>query len=73
MEVGELDRHVDSGHRRYAAVPDVAAADLMCALHDRLAGGATLAHALFDAREGLDRADPAAFVNWCTFSAYGAA
>ena len=56
-----------------AAVPDVAAADLMCALHERLARGSTLAHALFDARAGLDRADPAAYVNWCTFSAYGAA
>ena len=56
-----------------AAVPDVAAVDLMVALHERLAEGRTLAHALFAAREALDRADPAAYVNWCTFSAYGAA
>lgn len=56
-----------------AAVPDVAAVDLMCALHERLAEGRTLARALFAAREGLDRRDPAAYVNWCTFSAYGAA
>ncbi len=56
-----------------AAVPDVAAVDLMHGLHERLAKGRTLAHALFDAREGLDRTDPAAYVNWCTFTAYGAA
>ena len=56
-----------------AAVPDVAAVDLMHALHERLAEGRTLAHGLHAAREGLDRTDPAAYVNWCTFSAYGAA
>jgi CHAT domain-containing protein len=56
-----------------AAVPDVAAVDLMYALHEQLAKGRTLAQALFTAREALDRADPAAYVNWCTFSAYGAA
>jgi hypothetical protein len=56
-----------------AAVPDVAAVDLMCALHERLGEGRTLAHALFAARESLDRADPGAYVNWCTFTAYGAA
>jgi CHAT domain-containing protein len=56
-----------------AAVPDVAAVDLMYALHEQLAKGRTMAQALFTAREGLDRTDPAAYVNWCTFSAYGAA
>jgi CHAT domain-containing protein len=56
-----------------AAVPDVAAVDLMYALHERVAKGSTLAHALYEARAGLDRADPGAYVNWCTFSAYGAA
>ncbi|GAA0805635.1 CHAT domain-containing protein [Spirilliplanes yamanashiensis] len=56
-----------------AAVPDVAAADLMTALHERLATGGTLARALYDARAGLDRTAPDAYVNWCTFSAYGAA
>jgi tetratricopeptide (TPR) repeat protein len=56
-----------------AAVPDVAAVELMTALHGHLAEGRTLAHALHAAREGLDRTDPAAYVNWCTFSAYGAA
>ncbi|MEV4352555.1 CHAT domain-containing protein [Actinoplanes sp. NPDC049596] len=54
-------------------VPDVAAAELMVALHDRLRAGRTLARALFEARTGLDRQDPAAYVNWCTFNAYGAA
>ena len=42
-----------------AAVPDVAAVDLMYALHERLAEGRTLAHALLAARDGLDRTDPA--------------
>ena len=56
-----------------AAVPDVAAVDLMYALHERIAKGSTLAHALYEARAGLDRTDPGAYVNWCTFSAYGAA
>lgn len=56
-----------------AAVPDVAAVDLMCGLHERLLKGRTLAHALYEAREGLDRDDPESFVNWCTFSAHGAA
>jgi tetratricopeptide (TPR) repeat protein len=56
-----------------AAVPDVAAVDLMSTLHEHLAEGHTLARALHAARSGLDRADPANYVNWCTFSAYGAA
>lgn len=56
-----------------AAVPDVAAVDLMRGLHERLVKGGTLAHALYEAREGLDRDDPGAYVNWCTFGAYGAA
>jgi CHAT domain-containing protein len=56
-----------------AAVPDVAAVELMHALHEQLTAGSTLAHALYAARDGLDRADPGTYVNWCTFSAYGAA
>jgi tetratricopeptide (TPR) repeat protein len=56
-----------------AAIPDVTAVDLMSALHERIARGQTLAHALFDARAALDTEDPGAYVNWCTFSAYGAA
>lgn len=54
-------------------VPDVAAAELMVALHQRIRAGYTLARALFEARTGLDPQDPAAYVNWCTFNAYGAA
>jgi tetratricopeptide (TPR) repeat protein len=56
-----------------AAIPDVAAVDLMRALHERLAGGGTLARCLHAARASVDRTDPGAFVNWCTFSAHGAA
>ncbi|WP_189081106.1 CHAT domain-containing protein [Mangrovihabitans endophyticus] len=56
-----------------AAVPDVAAVDLMHALHEQLSQGRTLAHGLHAARERIDRTSPAAYVNWCTFSAYGAA
>ncbi|MFG1604409.1 CHAT domain-containing protein [Actinoplanes sp. NPDC049265] len=56
-----------------AAVPDVAAVDLMYALHQRLAEGHTLARALHAARSDLDIESPANYVNWCTFSSYGAA
>ncbi|GFJ95498.1 CHAT domain-containing protein [Phytohabitans rumicis] len=56
-----------------AAVPDVAAVGLMCALHERLINGRTLAHALYEARDGLDRDEPGAYVSWCTFGAHGAA
>jgi len=54
------------------AVADVASIELMTALHTGLRGGATLAQALHTARAGLDRDDPAQFVNWCAFTAYGA-
>jgi CHAT domain-containing protein len=54
-------------------VPDVTVPDLMVALHDRIRAGRTLARALFEARQSLDRRDPAAYVNSCTFNAYGAA
>ena len=56
-----------------AAVPDVAAVDLMVALHRRLAVGQTMARALHEARGAIDRASPEGFVNWCTFTAYGGA
>lgn len=56
-----------------AAIPDVQAVDLMRALHERLVRGSTLAHGLHEARASLDRAAPGAYVNWCTFSAHGAA
>jgi tetratricopeptide (TPR) repeat protein len=56
-----------------AAVPDVEAAGFMTAVHHQLARGDTLAHALHAARATLDISDPRAFINWCTFSAHGAA
>ena len=56
-----------------AVVPDVQAVDLMTAVHRRLASGATLAHALHEARESQDTDDPGRYVNWCTFNAHGAA
>jgi hypothetical protein len=56
-----------------AVVPDVAAAGFMTAVHRRLARGDSLAVALHTARASLDIGDPATFVNWCTFSAHGAA
>jgi CHAT domain-containing protein/tetratricopeptide (TPR) repeat protein len=56
-----------------AVVPDVEAVALMTAVHRQLARGATLAHALHEARESRDPDDPASYVNWCTFNAHGAA
>jgi len=56
-----------------AAVPDVAAVDLMLELHRGLREGQTLARALHAARGRIDRDSPEGFVNWCTFSAHGAA
>lgn len=56
-----------------AAVPDVAAVDLMLELHLELRAGQTLARALHAARGRIDRDSPEGFVNWCTFSAHGAA
>lgn len=56
-----------------AAVPDVEVVDLMVGLHRRLAVGDTMARALHAARGGIDTRTPAGFVNWCTFSAHGAA
>jgi CHAT domain-containing protein len=56
-----------------AVVPDVEAASLMTAVHRQLARGATLATALHQAREAQDTDDPGNYVNWCTFSAHGAA
>ncbi len=56
-----------------AVVPDVEAVDLMTAVHQRLARGATLAHALHEARASQDTDDPGSYVNWCTFTAHGAA
>ena len=49
-----------------AAVPDVAAVDLMLELHRGLRDGLTLARALHAARGRVDRSTPEGFVNWCT-------
>jgi tetratricopeptide (TPR) repeat protein len=56
-----------------AAVPDVDAVDLMTRLHARLSLGETMARALFTARSQLDRTSAGGFVNWCVFTAHGAA
>jgi CHAT domain-containing protein len=54
-------------------VPDEATAPFMLRVHERLRDGATLAAALHGARGSLDVDDPADLVNWCSFTAYGAA
>ena len=54
-------------------VPDTATAPFMLRLHEQLQGGFTLAAALHAARASLDLEDPADLVNWCGFTAYGAA
>jgi len=56
-----------------AVVPDVQAVGLMSAVHQALARGCTLARALHEARQSQDTDDPGSYVNWCTFSAHGAA
>lgn len=56
-----------------AVVPDVPAVGLMTAVHRRLSEGSSIARALYDARQLQDIDEPGAFVNWCTFSAHGAA
>jgi CHAT domain-containing protein len=54
-------------------VPDTAAAPLMTRVHQELRRGATLSGALSAARAALDLTNPGDFVNWCGFTAYGAA
>ena len=54
-------------------VPDEATAQFMLRVHEHLRDGATLAAALHSARGSLDVDDPADLVNWCSFTAYGAA
>jgi tetratricopeptide (TPR) repeat protein len=56
-----------------AVVPDVEAVGLMTAVHRRLERGATLCRALHEARQSCGTGDPASYVNWCTFTAHGAA
>ena len=54
-------------------VPDDATAGFMLRVHEQLRDDTTLATALRAARGSLDLDDPADFVNWCGFTAYGAA
>jgi CHAT domain-containing protein len=54
-------------------VPDVAATSLMMQIHSLLCRGDTFATALHLARASLNLDDPADLVNWCGFTAYGAA
>jgi tetratricopeptide (TPR) repeat protein len=54
-------------------VPDEATAQFMHRIHEQLRDEVTLAHALHSARRSLDVDDPADLVNWCGFTAYGAA
>jgi CHAT domain-containing protein len=54
-------------------VPDEATVGFMVRVHEQLRDGATLATALHSARGSLDLDDPAELVNWCGFTAYGAA
>jgi CHAT domain-containing protein len=56
-----------------AAIPDVETVGLMTALHRALASGATLAHALYEARASQDISEPASYITWCSFNAHGAA
>ncbi len=54
-------------------VPDEATARFMVRVHEQLRGESTLAEALHAARASLDLDDAADLVNWCGFTAYGAA
>ena len=54
-------------------VPDWDVVALMANLHRSLRAGSTMAVALHDARAAVDRSEPAGFVSWCAFDAFGAA
>ncbi len=54
-------------------VPDAAAIPLMCSLHEEVRRGRTLSEALHVARKHADPNGHESFVNWCAFTAYGAA
>jgi tetratricopeptide (TPR) repeat protein len=54
------------------AVPDGEVTPLMCALHEELRDGATLAVSLHRARRRVDSEDPVGFPAWCAFTAFGA-
>ncbi len=53
-------------------IPDRQVTGLMIELHRNLAAGQTMAAALHGARARIDTDDPAAYVGWCSFNAYGA-
>ena len=52
-------------------VSDEGSVSLMRDLHQGLAGGETVADALWAARQGLHTDDPHQFASWCAFDAYG--
>jgi CHAT domain-containing protein/tetratricopeptide (TPR) repeat protein len=54
-------------------IPDWNVVRLMTALHTALRAGSTMAVALHEARADVDLSDPAGFVSWCAFNAFGAA
>jgi CHAT domain-containing protein len=54
-------------------VPDDATVGFMVRVHEQLHDDVTLSAALHRARGSLDIEDPADLVNWCAFTAYGAA
>jgi CHAT domain-containing protein len=54
-------------------IPDGASVDAMTALHEGIRAGSSLAGALFAARTTEEPDDPAAYVAWCSLTAYGAA
>lgn len=53
-------------------VPDWNVVPIMRALHAGVRSGDTLAQALHRARAAIDPHDPASFVAWCAFTAFGA-
>ena len=52
-------------------VSDEGSGSLMRDLHKALAGGASVADALWAARQGLDTDDPHQLASWCAFDAFG--
>lgn len=56
-----------------ASIPDLHTVPLMRRVHQGLAGGMTVAHALHEARLSLDHDDPADFICSVAFAAHGAA
>jgi CHAT domain-containing protein len=54
-------------------VPDWDVVPLMRSLHEGVRRGATLAEALHSARATVGQENPASFLSWCAFNAFGAA